>query len=68
MGKKKDQPAGPTPISQYRLGEDTLEDLDVITAFLTEDRRKKQSRADAIRAAAKEMADRIRKAKKGAKE
>jgi hypothetical protein len=62
MGKKTTGAgAGPTPPRQFRLGAGTLADLDLIAEHYTAERRKKQSRADAIRIAAALLADRIRK-------
>jgi hypothetical protein len=52
---------GATPPRQFRLGEDTLADLDLIAEHYTTERRKRQSRADAVRIAAQILADRIRK-------
>lgn len=65
MPKKKSKAArlkpGATPPRQFRLGDDTLADLDLIAAHYTTERRKRQSRADAVRIAAQILADRIRK-------
>lgn len=69
MGKKKGRTAGEggaTTPRQFRLGDDTLADLDFIAAHYTAERRKKQSRADAIRIAAALLADKIRKKEGGA--
>jgi hypothetical protein len=57
--------AGPTVPRQFRLGDDTLADLDLIAEHYTVENRKKQSRADAIRIAAKQLADKLRKKQEG---
>jgi hypothetical protein len=59
--KRGPEKGGVTPPRQFRLGEGTLADLDLIAAFHTKERGKKQSRADAIRIAAAREADRIRR-------
>lgn len=56
---------GVTVPRQFRLGDDTLADLDLIAEHFTVENRKKQSRADAIRIAAKRLADTIRKKQEG---
>lgn len=64
MGRKAAKTAGeggPTVPRQFRLGDDTLADLDLIAGVYTVENRKKQSRADAIRIAAKQLADKLRK-------
>lgn len=67
MPKKKPGPpkTGVTPPRQFRLGEGTLADLDLIAEFYTTERRQKQSRADAIRIVAAKEADRIRRRQEG---
>lgn len=61
MPRKPPAAAGPTPATNFRLGPETLADLDVIAKHFTAERRKRQSRADAVRIAAQQLADRIRK-------
>lgn len=51
----------PTPPRQFRLEATTLADLDRIKAWLEAERGCKQSRADAVRFAAREAAKKIRK-------
>ncbi|MBA4192513.1 MAG: hypothetical protein C0467_31485 [Planctomycetaceae bacterium] len=68
MAKKKPtaepEKAGPTTPRQFRLGSDTLADLDLIAAHYSADKGVKATRSDAVRLSAKKEADRIR-AEKG---
>lgn len=58
---KKTEPAGNTTPRQFRLKDDTLADLDCIADELAKITGRENSRADAIRYAAKEIAARFRK-------
>jgi hypothetical protein len=51
----------PTPPRQFRLEPSTMADLDAIRAWLESERGCKQSRADAVRYAAREAAKKIQK-------
>lgn len=57
--EKKKEPVGKTPPVQFRLGPDTLADLDLIAAS-----NGLSSRADAVRLAARREADKVRKKEK----
>lgn len=63
--EKKDDAKGPTVPRQFRLGDDTLADLDLIAEHHTAETGIEHSRTDAVRLAAKREADRIRRAKGG---
>ena len=63
---KDDEKKGPTVPRQFRLGDETLADLDLIAEHYTAETGIEHSRTDAVRLAAKREADRIR-AKKGGK-
>ncbi len=63
MGKKtgpKQNTAGHTKPSQFRLGAEVLADLDLIALTLTTETGIPHTRTDAVRLAAKREADRIR--------
>lgn len=64
---KDEQKKGPTVPRQFRLGDDTLADLDLIAEHYTAETGIEHSRTDAVRLAAKREANRIRRAKKGDK-
>jgi hypothetical protein len=58
---KKQPTQGETKPRQFRLGEDTLAHLDVIAAHLSQATARPMSRADAVRFAAREAAEKIPK-------
>jgi|GEM_PF-6423018 len=64
---KGDDKKGPTVPRQFRLGDDTLADLDLIAEHYTAETGIEHSRTDAVRLAARREADRIRRAAKGDK-
>ncbi len=68
MAKKKPttepEKAGPTTPRQFRLGNETLADLDLIAAYHSTETGVNITRSDAVRLSAKKEADRIRAEKK----
>jgi hypothetical protein len=61
----EDEVKGPTKPRQFRLGEETLADLDMIAAFYSKETGIEHTRTDAVRVSAKKEADRIRRRESG---
>lgn len=59
MGKDRES-KGSTPPKQFRLGDETLADLDLIAEHHSQETGVKHSRTDAVRVAARKEAERIR--------